>query len=106
MVLGRNRRWKARTAAWPNLPTLSETFPGLQMAYWLGIVTKSSTPKAVQDKWSAGIKEAQAQPEVQQAYKNLGFAPWWIAQDEMAAYVKREVESLGRGARLAGLTPQ
>lgn len=96
----------ARTAAWPNLPTLSETFPGLQMAYWLGIVTKSSTPKAVQDKWSAGIKEAQAQPEVQQAYKNLGFAPWWIAQDEMAAYVKREVESLGRGAKMAGLTPQ
>lgn len=96
----------ARTAAWPNLPTMAETYPGFQMVYWLGIVTKSNTPKAVQDKWSAGVKEALAQPEVQQIYKNLGMGQWWVGQDEMAEFVKKEMDTMARGARMAGLSPQ
>ena len=95
-----------RHPAWPNLPTLSETYPGFQLVYWLGMVTKSATPKAVQEKWNAGIKEAQAQPEVQKVYQNVGFQPYWMSQDDTAAYIKKELESLARGAKLAGLTPQ
>jgi tripartite-type tricarboxylate transporter receptor subunit TctC len=54
----------ARSPLYPNLPTLSETFPGFTSTGFLAIAVPKATPKPVQERLNTLINEALTSPEI------------------------------------------
>jgi tripartite-type tricarboxylate transporter receptor subunit TctC len=54
----------ARSPLYPNLPTLSETFPGFTSTGFLAIAVPKATPKPVQERLNTLINEALISPEI------------------------------------------
>lgn len=54
----------ARSPLYPNLPTLSETFPGFTSTGFLAIAVPKATPKPVQERLNTLINEAISSPEI------------------------------------------
>jgi tripartite-type tricarboxylate transporter receptor subunit TctC len=62
-----------RSAALPNVPTVSESgVPGYQASSWNGVAAPAKTPKAVIERLNKEINTALASPEVKERLQNLG----------------------------------
>lgn len=62
-----------RSALLPDLPTISETVPGVVTNTWLGMFVTGGTPQPIVDKLSKALNEAVADPDVIEKMKLLGF---------------------------------
>lgn len=61
-----------RLAALPQVPTLSELYPGLSMSAWCSIVAPRGTPKPVRDRFALEAGKALSRPEVVARLRDLG----------------------------------
>lgn len=59
-------------AALPDVPTASQTFPGLEYESWLGLAAPAGTPPEIIARLNAEVRKALAQPDVQERFKTLG----------------------------------
>ena len=74
--IGVNAPMKAE--ALPGVPTLKDagmTDPVFQLFGWLAMAAPAKTPKDIQDKLAAAIREAMKDPEVQRKVVDMGFIP-------------------------------
>ncbi|MBR1123240.1 tripartite tricarboxylate transporter substrate binding protein [Bradyrhizobium lablabi] len=62
---------RARNPAAPDLPTISETVPGLEMLGWFGFFAPKGTPPAMINRINAAVNRAMANPETEKQAKNL-----------------------------------
>ena len=60
----------ARSPLYPDLPTLSETFPGFTTTGFLAIAVPKATPKPVQERLNALINEALSSPDIKNRLAN------------------------------------
>lgn len=79
----------------PDVPTLSETIPGLVIPGWNGFWVPAGTPKAVADSLSAEILRITRLPETRKRMAEAGFEPTGTSAEEMAAIIKRESATWG-----------
>lgn len=80
----------------PDVPTFSETVPGLSMMSWHGIWAPAATPEAVVARLNALMVSASQDPEVQRRIKELNCEPLGLSRSEMAAMVRRDAEVYSR----------
>ena len=104
-VLSAKRWWAA-----PEVPTLDELgVPGIHASFWHGIWVPKGTPKDVIAKLDAAIREALADPAVQQRFKAVG-QEVWPAQEQtpeaLAAKQKAEIERWSPIIKEAGIQVQ
>ncbi|MPZ33993.1 MAG: hypothetical protein GEV13_23890 [Rhodospirillales bacterium] len=59
-----------RSPLYPDLPTLSETFPGFTSTGFLAVAVPKATPKPIQEKLNALINEAITSPDIQNRLAN------------------------------------
>ncbi len=57
-------RTPERSPLYPELPTLSETFPGFTSTGFLAIAVPKATPRAIEEKLNALINEAITSPTI------------------------------------------
>lgn len=62
---------RTRNEAAPELPTISEIVPGLEMLGWFGFFAPKGTPPAMINRINAAVNRAMANPETQKQIKNL-----------------------------------
>ncbi len=60
---------RARNAAAPDLPTISETVPGVEMLGWFGFFAPKGTPPAMINRINAAVNHAMANPETEKQIK-------------------------------------
>jgi tripartite-type tricarboxylate transporter receptor subunit TctC len=89
----------ARMASYPDLPTLSETYPGTELSPWHGLAAPAGTPAPVLERLAAETRAFLALPETQERYRqqSLDAAP----QTDPAAFAGFMVEELSRFRELA-----
>lgn len=80
----------------PDVPTLSESVPGLSMMSWHGIWASSAVPPAIVDQLNAVFVEASKDAEVARRIRELQSEPLGVSRAEMAAMVKRDAEIYSR----------
>jgi tripartite-type tricarboxylate transporter receptor subunit TctC len=80
-----------RSSLLPDIPTVSETIPGLGLNAWIGILAPRGTPPQIVDQLNAGINEALRMPDVHQRFLNAGLEPWIMSRQEMAQFVSQEI---------------
>jgi tripartite-type tricarboxylate transporter receptor subunit TctC len=95
---------KERVAALPDLPTNNEQgVPGLESDTLTGIVAPAGTPKAIIDKWNAGIVKMVADPETKKKLDTLGFVVVANSPDEFADRIKSEMARWDKVVKTAGI---
>jgi tripartite-type tricarboxylate transporter receptor subunit TctC len=89
---------RTETAA-PGLPTLNETFPGLSLEVWFGVVAPAGTPKPIIDRLNREIKEIQKTPKVQELAANLGADVVPSTPEQLGARIRKELVDFAKVAR-------
>lgn len=80
----------ARFPALPDVPTLAEIVPGLNMMSWHGIWAPSATPAAIVNRVNAVFVEASKDADVSRRIRELNSEPLGMSRAEMAEAVKRD----------------
>ena len=87
---------KARIAVLPQVPTLSETYPGFEQVSWFGILAPSGTPREVTAKVHREMGRTLAVPEVRKVLEERGFEVVASSPAEFLGFVRAESDKLGR----------
>jgi tripartite-type tricarboxylate transporter receptor subunit TctC len=88
-----------RMAQLPDVQTVSETFPGLELVSWFGILAPANTPKDVTARVHREITRALAAPEVNQRLVDAGFDVVGSSPEAFLAFVRGESDKLGKVIR-------
>jgi tripartite-type tricarboxylate transporter receptor subunit TctC len=95
---------KRRSAAFPELPTIGEFYPGYEVTIWLGLFAPASTPPAVLDRLRAEVGKALAQPELKERLMAAGgLDAFATTPGEFAALIRRDYDKYGRVVRDVGV---
>lgn len=81
-----------RLKALPDVPTLSELFPGAVSVTWFGIVASPNTPATVAAKISDAITETIHQPDMAKRFEAMSAVPVGGSPEKTAAFIKSESE--------------
>jgi tripartite-type tricarboxylate transporter receptor subunit TctC len=95
-----------RSAAIPDVPTIGESIPGLEVSTWSGIGVPTGTPAAVIERVSRETNAGLADPTVQKRFAEVGAVPLPFTPDTMRAMIARDYEKWGRVVKAAGLKPE
>jgi tripartite-type tricarboxylate transporter receptor subunit TctC len=97
---------KSRLAVLPQVPTLSETYPGFEQVSWFGILAPSGTPREITAKVHREMGRALAVPEVRKVLEERGFEVVAGTPAEFLSFVRAESDKLGRLIRQNNITAE
>ena len=96
-----------RTALLPEVPTIAETaLPGFEFIFWNGLWAPAGTPAPVADKIARDLAQVMAMADVRERFARIGAEPMAMTPAEFSRYVRAEIESAERIARISGIRAQ
>ena len=75
---------KARTAQYPEAPTVSEFAPEVHWNAWSGLLAPAGTPRATIDILTSALAKALAQPDIKATFDRQGSSPALVSPEEFA----------------------
>jgi len=95
---------KKRSAAFPDLPTLSEFYPGLEVTAWLGIFAPAGVPQPVLMRLHDDITRLLAGSELRDKVLGVGgLEPFVSTREEFAALIRAEYAKYGEVVKATGV---
>jgi len=94
---------KQRMAVLPNVPTASETYPGLEQVSWFGLLAPAGTPREILMKVHREMKRSLEIPEIRKNLSGRGFEVIAGSPDEFLEFVRDESAKLGKLIRDNGI---
>jgi tripartite-type tricarboxylate transporter receptor subunit TctC len=92
-----------RLAAFPDVPTIAELFPGFANSVWMGLCAPRNTPEAVIARLRAEVNRVLAIPETREIFARSGaLEPYISTPEEFAALIRAEYEKYGSIVRTIG----
>src|SRR5262249_5626230 len=96
----------ARSAAIPDVPTIGEAIPGLEVSTWSGIGVPTGTPAEGTARVSREVDAGLADATVRKRFAEVGAVPLPFTPDAMRAMIARDYEKWGGVVKAAGLKPE
>lgn len=93
----------ARSAALPDLPTVSEFVPGFEATGWAGLCAPKSTPINVIQKLNDAVKAGLADTDLKSRFADLGAETIGGSPDDFGKLIADETEKWGRVIRSANI---
>jgi len=75
----------------PDVPTISETIPGVGVQTWIGVMAPGGTPRPVVDKLNAAVNAALEDPAVMDLYKKSGVQVRGSSVEELAEVIRKDL---------------
>jgi tripartite-type tricarboxylate transporter receptor subunit TctC len=97
---------EARISELPDVPAISELFPGYLSGFWYGLVAPPKTPPAIAAKLSQAIAEVLRMPEIDSKLREFFVTPGGSSPAETAAFLKDETERWRQVIVAAGIKPE
>ncbi|OGA38890.1 MAG: hypothetical protein A3G24_07840 [Betaproteobacteria bacterium RIFCSPLOWO2_12_FULL_62_13] len=95
---------KKRSAALPDIPTTAEAgLPGYEYIQWYGIFAPAGTPKPVLAKLHAEISRVVSLPDIKTKLATQGVEPMLETPQDLAAFVKQDIETNRKIAKATGI---
>ncbi len=91
-----------RSEALPQVPALSETYPGFDAAAWVIVFAPAGTPSAIVNRMAEEVKKALAAPEVLERLAKMGASASGLDPAATAAFHKRELAKFKRAVEISG----
>src|SRR5262245_16425296 len=82
----------ARSAVYPNVPTVAESLPGFDVDLWIGIYAPAGLPPGSLAKLNGEINKVLQHPELKAAFAKMGITPRGTSAEEGAAFTRSEYE--------------
>jgi tripartite-type tricarboxylate transporter receptor subunit TctC len=93
-----------RSPLFPDLPAIAESgLPGYESVARFAMFAPAGTPPAIVRRLNQEIAKVLAQPEVKERFNRSGIEPAGGTPGELAATMKREMETTGKALRAAGI---
>src|SRR5438309_4899278 len=96
----------ARHPALPELQTISETLPGVEMSSWLRLAVPSATPRVIVDRLNRESRAFLESPEVRPRLADLSGGTTPSSPGEVRALVEREIARWKRVVELKNIERQ
>jgi len=98
---------KTRNAQTPDVPTVIEAgVPGYEVIIWYAMFVPAKVPKPIIAKLNATIVQVMAKPEMKARLAQAGIDAATSTPEELAAWVKVEVEKWTRVVKQANVVPE
>lgn len=93
-----------RSAAFPELPTIGEFYPGYEVTIWLGLFAPVGTPPAVLARLRSEVGKALAQADLKERLTVAGgLEAFATTPAEFAALIRRDYDKYGKVVREVGV---
>ena len=92
-----------RIAAYPDLPTIGEIYPGVEVTPWLGTFAPAGTPAPVLARLRTETARLLADPEIRDRTAKGGLELWTTSADEFAAVVRADYAKYGDIVKAVGI---
>jgi tripartite-type tricarboxylate transporter receptor subunit TctC len=93
----------ARLPALPDIPAVAETIPGFEMSAWVAIFVPAKTPKDVITRLSQEVAALLKDPDVVKIFAEQQILAFYKDPDDLARYIKVELEKWDRVIKTAGI---
>jgi tripartite-type tricarboxylate transporter receptor subunit TctC len=87
---------KSRMAVLPDVPTLSETYPGFEQISWFGLLTPTGVPREITAKLHREMGRTLQVPEVRDRLQERGFEVVASSPEAFLRFVRAESDKLGK----------
>ena len=88
----------------PDIPTMIEAgVPGYEHLLWNAVLVPAATPRDVIRRLDAELSKAVTAPDIRERFASLGVEPASRNAEQMAAYLKSEIDKYGKIVRAIGL---
>ncbi len=91
-----------RSALFPEYPPLSATLPGYNLTTWTGFIVSAGTPRDIVQKISADVIRLGNAPDLRPKFDDLGYEVAPLLAAEFDAFIRAEIESMGKLVRDTG----
>jgi len=95
-----------RSPSAPEVPTIGETFPGVEASAWYGVLAPAGTPKPVVARLNADIHKSLQDPAVEKRLANVGFEITYGTPEQFSAYIKSEIKKWAKVVKASGAKPE
>lgn len=96
---------RQRTASYPNVPTLGEFYPGLEVTTWLALFAPQGVPVPVLAKLRAETNRLLGEPDLRDRLRNVGgLEPFVTTAEEFTAMIRSDYAKYERVVKAAGAT--
>ena len=85
-----------RSAAMPELPTISETLPGFEVIHWYGIWGPKGMPREIVTRWNGEVARILQTDEMKSRARSEGLDITGGPPQEFAEVVRRDIEKWRR----------
>ena len=93
-----------RTKLLPEVPTMAEAgLPGFETGVWNGLLAPAGTPRPIIERLSQAANEAVKSEDVIKAFELNGIAAVGGTPEEMAGFIRSEIDKWGKVVVAAGL---
>lgn len=92
-----------RFAAFPDLPAIAETVPGVALDVWLGVFMPTGVPKEILTKVNADIAQVLQSPEVRASLAAQGIEPTTSTPEALAQTIRDDHARWGKVIREANI---
>ncbi|HKA42162.1 MAG TPA: tripartite tricarboxylate transporter substrate binding protein [Burkholderiales bacterium] len=94
-----------RNAAYPGLPTLSESYPGLEINPWLGLFAPAGVQAPIVKRLRGEVGRVLADGELRERLRAIGgLDPLVTTPEEFVALIRADYAKYGEAVRTAGVT--
>jgi tripartite-type tricarboxylate transporter receptor subunit TctC len=87
----------------PDVPTVAETVPGFEYPSWIGLMMPAATPRPSVERLHAELSKIMDSEAGRGAMRRMGAASMVMSLAEYDAYLRRDVDNLGKLVREAGI---
>ena len=94
-----------RTALAPELPTMAETLPGYQFSGWYGLMAPAGTPRVIIERIHGDASHAMREADMRERLVTLGAEVQLMPPAEFGAFVRAEIQRLGKAVKDSGARP-
>jgi tripartite-type tricarboxylate transporter receptor subunit TctC len=91
-----------RSSVAPELPSVSETYPGFEAGTWYALVAPAGTPREAIARLHEATTRALQLPDVREKFKAQGAELLSGTPQEAAAYIRAEVAKFGKVVKASG----
>ena len=95
--------WSKRAQVLPDLPAISETYPGYEARVWYGMLSPAKTPRPIIDRLNRELDQVIRNPEVVQRFAIDGSEPVGGPPEVFVKTIAQEIAIWTRLARETGL---
>ena len=88
----------------PEIPIVSETFPGYDLGIWQSVVVPAGTPRPIVDRLFASLTKAMAAPDLREKLTAVGIEPTISkSPEDFGAFIKSQAEVRSKVIKAVGM---